>query len=133
MLFGSGCKQSFIPLICLVTGHVLLLEKFKPLHERFTSYSPDRRIRVLRTYYRRGRPRGLTAPQRLGFVPAWHRTRAAEFILCLLFWHKGVCVFHSPLFRSPLKILRRDPLAMTRLPADEEVVSLKQAFAENIQ
>lgn len=55
------------PARSLISGIFLLLEKFKPLYERFTPYSEVGRIESLRKVCRLGRPISLTDPQFLGW------------------------------------------------------------------
>ena len=132
-VLGSSCDQSLITLTGFDNRSFhYLLQRFQPLYFRYTPYSKDGSIKILPIARQGGRPRSMTAEQCLGLVLAWHRTRGAEYVLCLMFGITGsVCsLFLRFGRRILLKALRRDPLARIKMPNANEVNSYQTAFKE---
>lgn len=131
VLLGSGCDQSLITL----TGFdnrtfYFLLERFEPYYNSFTPYSSDGSIKLLSCDGKGGRPRSMSAEQCLGLVFTWHRTRGAEFVLCMMFGITGsVCsMFLRFSRRLLLKVLKNESLAAVRMPTSSETQGYQEAF-----
>lgn len=78
----------------------------------------------------------MTASQCLGLVLTWHRTKEAEYVLCISFAKTGSVCSLFVLFRRRfilLKALKRDPLAMVRMPTAAEISQFRYSFRRSIR
>lgn len=131
-LFGSGCDRSLITL----TGFDhrafrYLLERYKPMYNAYTPYSPSGKITKVRQQALGGRPRSLDATQSLALVLAWTRTRGPEFVLCIMFGiTSSVCSLFVRFGRTILlRILASDSNAIVRLPTPNDTRAFQAAIS----
>lgn len=131
VVLGSGCDQSLITLTGFDNrAFQFLLRLFAPFYYGFTPYSSDGNIRPLHSTVSLGRPRSMSAAHCLGLILTWHRTRGAEFVLCLMFGITGsVCsVFLRFGRRILLKVLKENAMARITMPTATDVERFQTAF-----
>lgn len=140
--FNSGQDDALV-MMCGFdhASFVNLRAKFKIEFERYTPYTQDERIRMLRTNRRqqrgvvvkkkRGRPRLLSSIQSLGLALTWTRTQGSYAVMQVIFGLTPgqLSLWLRFLRRLLVKVLTNDQLTRMTVPTDSETRNFEVAIA----
>jgi len=134
-LYHSRNDQSFITFTGLdYTSFEYLLSKFRPLYYRYSPYSVNGKIVVLKNGGAQGgRPRSLDPAGCLGLVLGYTRTRGSLFSLQMVFGasHSVLGLFLKFSMRLLFKVLRQEDAAKVSIPSAEEIAQYQAVIRLN--
>ena len=112
-----------------------LLSKFQPFYRRYSPYTGNGKISVVRhpDGTRGGRPRSLDAAACLGLALGYTRTKGSLFSVQMVFGvtHSVLSAFLRYSIKLLYKVLKEEPSARVVIPSDEEIREYQENISSN--